>query len=532
MPNQLFFLIQKESLLWFIREKLLKKRLLMIDDKPREECGIFGIYFPHKSFYKSIVQVTLFGLLANQHRGEESAGIAISDGKRVSYPFKKMGLVKNLYSSYQNADQMIKDQLRGYISISHTRYSTTGSSNYKNAAPFLFSSEDLGEIGSAHNGNITNIHILKKELINKGCSFSSTTDSEVIGALILDSPGDSWDEKIINALKRLEGSFCLLLLTKNTLYGARDAIGNRPLSYAEFKKNGVKGYALSSETSGFDNLGIRYQREIKPGELIKFTKSKVSSLKFAKNNFQAFCGLEVAYLMRPDSRLKKIQLDTVRRYLGKKLAKNHPAPKNINYITYIPESARPAAEGFAEEFSQRLNRRIFTRTSMIKGRYGTIDGFIRGFINPNKNTRNKVALSSYYRFDWLQDKKIVLVDDSIIRGTTTSGVVNTLLHKVGYLKKNGASEVHLRIVFPPVINFCPLGTDINNQDRLIAKELESYEKIAKCLKATSLEYLSAKEFSQAVREVLGKNFGLCLGCTTGNYPITKFNANKKIFEER
>lgn len=498
-------------------------------DRPREECGIFGIYFKHPKFYDHIVPATLSGLLTNQHRGEESAGIVVSDGKKLSLPFKRMGLIRELFQDYRQFEKK-EERLSGYLSIAHTRYSTTGSSNLANAAPFLFSDPKLGQIAVAHNGNITNADNLRKEI--KNYKFSSSTDSEVIGTLIIYSKGATWDEKIVRALNKLQGSFSLLLLTKDTLYGVRDSIGNRPLSYADFEKDGTVGYALSSESPAFDNLEIRYQREIKPGELIKFSKGKKKSIKFTKEVAQAFCGLEIAYLMRADSRLEKIQLDTIRRHLGAKLAKTHPIPKKIDYITYIPESAKSSAEGFAEEVSRQTEHLIPIRTSMIKGRYGTIYGVIRGFISPDKSLRSQVAHGNYYPFDWLIGKRVVLVDDSIIRGTTTGGVISILRYKVGFLRTNGAKEVHLRIIFPPIIGSCPLGTDINDQDKLIAKELSNVSEIADYLKVESLEYLTPKEFSQEVNSCLGKEFGLCLGCTTKNYPVASFNADKKIFEKK
>lgn len=515
---------------WFMnRVKDLQTAIFSQIDKPREECGVFGIYFKHPKFSRHLVQATLSGLLTNQHRGEESAGIAVSNGKRVSEPFRKMGLVHDLFQAYHSNHSAI-NSLSGYMAIAHTRYSTTGSSSIKNAAPFLFSSRWMGTIAIAHNGNITNAESLRKEIGNH--KFSSSTDSEIIGALIVHSKGASWDEKIINALNKLEGSFSLLLLTKDSLYGVRDPIGNRPLSYADFERDGTVGFALSSESPAFDRLEIRYQREIKPGELIKFSKKGKDSIQFAKNTTQAFCGLEIAYLMRPDSRLEKTQLDTIRRYLGAKLARIHLAPKKVDFVTYIPESARSTAEGFAEETSKILKRPIFARTSLLKGRYGTINGVIRGFINPNKGLRNEVAQANFFTFDWLSGKRIVLVDDSIIRGTTTGGVINTMRHKVGFLRAHGAEEVHLRIIFPQVIGPCPLGTDISNEDRLIASELTNLEEIADYLKVESLEFLTPKEFTQGVSNCLGREFGLCLGCTTGNYPITNFKANKDIFERK
>lgn len=499
-------------------------------DRPREECGVFGIYFPHRSFREDIIQTTLSGLIANQHRGEESAGIVTANGERVSLPLKRMGLVRGLFREYRGLSEDLKNYLHGHISVSHTRYSTTGSSNIENAAPFLHEDPFMGSIAASHNGNITNAHALKEVLHAKGYTFASTTDSEIIGPLIADSPGETWDEKITAALRRLEGSFSLLLMTKDALYGARDPLGNRPLSFAQFQRDGINGYALSSESPAFDNLGISYQREVYPGELIKFDKKGMSSVQFTESEKQALCGLEIAYLMRADSRIEGIQLDTIRRLLGGKLAEKHPIPKDVDFITYIPESARSAAEGFSEQMRQ-LGLDVPIRTSMMKNRYGVIGGAIRGFINPNEETRTEVARGNYYPFDLLVGKKIGAVDDSIIRGKTTGGVIQTLKRYVGFLRDSGVAEVHLRIVFPPVIDPCPLGTDINNKDFLVAQKFNSdIDEIAQFLGADSLAYLSPEDYGAVVNEALKREFGLCLGCTTGEYPVGAFRAEKNIFE--
>jgi len=501
------------------------------DIETKEECGVFGVYFNNQIPIKIVSEIAFSGLLCNQHRGEESAGITFCDGKKVFLLFKKMGLVKDVFNDFINKINRANN-LKCLGAITHTRYSTTGSSNIVNAGPFLFFSKKFGNLGLSHNGNITNASLLKEELIKKGYRFFTTTDSEIIGNLIIDCSGKSWEEKITKALNKLEGSFSLLLITKNAIYGARDHFGNRPLSFAKFSKNGIKGYAISSETPAFYSLGMSYQREIKAGELIKFSNKGLKSIQFSKNISLAFCGLEIAYLMRPDSRLKNIQLDTIRRKLGQTLARKHPVPKNVNYVTYIPESAKSAAEGFTQELSKLQKHQVFLRTSMLKGRYGIIDGAIRGFINPQQNIRTKVAHNNYFPFDWLKNKKIVLIDDSIIRGTTTARVIKMIRQNVGYLKNSGASEVHVRIVFPPVIAPCPLGIDINEKDFLIARELVSKEKIAKQIFADSLEYLSPEEFSFCVKRILGKDFGLCLGCTTKQYPVLNFQAKKQIFEEK
>lgn len=498
---------------------------------PKEECGIFGIFFPYPDFTQKIVSSTLAGLIANQHRGEESAGICVANGKTISEPFKKMGVVRTLYQEYLTKKHL-KDNLRGHLAIAHTRYSTTGSSNIINAAPFLFKDKKLGQIAVGHNGNITNAQKLKRELIEKGYRFESTTDSEIIGNLIIASPGVSWEERMGNAFKQLEGSFSLVLCTKNALYGARDPAGVRPLSIAEFRLDQVTGYALSSESAAFHNLSIDYKRDVQPGEIIKFNEKGIHCQKFTRLFQQAFCGLEIAYLMRPDSRLEGVQLDTIRRHLGAKLAQLYPPPKTIDFVTYIPESSKSVAEGFTQALSRLWKKPVVSLTSMLKNRYGTINGAIRGFINPDSAIRTEVAQSNYHPLDLLLKKEVALVDDSIIRGTTTKGVIQTLRQKVGDLKQGGVGKIHLRIIFPPVVGYCPLGTDISQEDRLIAKELKNAQNIARFLELDSLAYLSPEEFREGVNEVLKQDFGLCLGCATGDYPVPGFQADKKIFEKK
>jgi len=504
-------------------------------DKPKEECGVFGIYFPHQDISKNIVRITLAGALANQHRGEESAGIVVSNGQRISPVFKRMGLVRNLYDAYlhpESDDKFDRSTLTGYIAVAHNRYSTTGSSNISNACPFLFES-DLGQIAVSHNGNITNSEELKRQLSLSGFKFTSTTDSEVIGALIANSKGNTWDKKIINALQRLEGSFSLVVCTKDRLYGVRDRFGNRPLSYAQFSQDGVIGFAISSESTAFDNLGFDYKREILPGEIVKIENSRMTSLRFV-SHFEvspAFCGLEVAYLERPDSRIRGVQLDTIRRFLGGRLAILQPPPDSIDFVTYIPESARSSAEGYAASLARVSGRPVPCLTTMIKNRYGTIEGAIRGFIHPDNKTRQRVGLENYHPLDILIGKRGVMVDDSIIRGNTTAGVVTNVMSHVGDLRNAGAAKVHLRIVFPPVIDFCPLGTDINQTNYLIARELgNNIEEIARVLGVNSLGYLSPEQFQEGVNEALGHEFNLCLGCTTGCYPVRTFQVDKEIFE--
>lgn len=490
-------------------------------DSPREQCGVFGIWLPGQD-NETIADIVFAGTLQNQHRGEESVGIAIGNGRQVFEPFTHMGLVRDGYLAYKEQGL----EFKGNVGIGHNRYSTTGSSRLENAAPFR-----LEELAVSHNGNLTNASELRRELIEKGVKLLGTTDSEIIPRIIATASGNTLEERMISGLQKLQGSFSLTICTKDALYAARDSLGNRPLHFGVFEYNGELGFAISSETPAFDSLGIHYREEVKPGELIRFDTNGIERWQFAKETNEAFCGLEIAYLLRADGRFRNVQVDTIRRCLGAKLAKEYPVPDTVDFVTYIPESSKSTAEGYAEELSRELGRPIFPRTSMLKGRYGDLRGALRGFINPDDSVREAIGRNNYFPFDWLVGKRIVMVDDSIIRGRTTQGVMKTVRERVGNLRNNGAKEIHLRIPWPPVLGPCPLGTDIRESDWLVYRELgQSIEEVRKYLEVSSLAYLTPQEFQEAVDEVAGEYVGLCKGCVDGQYPVTVYQADKAIFE--
>lgn len=501
-------------------------------DKPQTECGVFGLCLHSSLANSEIAEVILDGSLQNQHRGEESVGFCISDGYSVSVPLKRMGYVKDLYREYENDYKSIRGGIYGHMGLGHNRYSTTGSSNIYNAGPHRHVDQDLGAIATALNGNITNASQLRSMLISRGSEFKGTTDSEIIGELIVCSPGPTWDEKIINASRQLEGAFNLVILTKDALYGVRDPNGFHPLSVGTFLIDDKPCFAISSETSGFSNLPVRDILDVPRGNVVKMQEGAITITRFLDEiPGETFCGLDIAYLMRPDSYLDKVQLDTIRRLHGAALAEACPLPMSVKYVTYIPESARSSAEGYAERLSQLQDRLVSVRTSMIKGRYGTINGNVRGFISPNVADRGRVANKNYFPFEWVEGEEIGLIDDSIIRGTVTCGVVHTIKERVGFLKDGGATKVHLRIVWPPVISFCPYGIDINEMDFLLAKEFEgNLEAMAGYLGADSLAYLPLKTYEDTVSKAVGHNKGLCSGCVTGEYPTKVEQANKLILE--
>jgi amidophosphoribosyltransferase len=481
----------------------------------KEECGIAGVILPDGEVLESGVVPVIFELIfALQHRGEESAGIVTANRKRLSVPYKTMGKVRDLYVKYEEADKTVKRYLEGYMAAAHARYSTTGSSTLENAGPFLY-----GDAAVAHNGNITNASFLKEKLVAQGAKFNATTDSEVIAALIQFAPGKHMDDKILAALSQLRGSFSLVIITSEALYGVRDGMGNRPLSLAKLDVlPDQAAYAFASETAAFFASEFTFLREIQPGEILKLSKNahgKILQKSFSfldakeKKLPMSFCALEIAYLMRPDSRLQGVQMDTLRRALGKRLAEVAPAPAGVDFVSYIPESARPGAEGFGAGASLPIY------TTMIKGRYGAevATPAYRGFMQPNKSSRSNVA-KRYFPFDILKDKDIVLVDDSVVRGTTTKGVIKTL-------RAEGARKIHLRIIFPEVIGPCYLGTDIGEKDHLVAKN-KTQAQIAHELGVDSVGYLTIDQYQAVVDDMLPAGLQLCFACANNRQPKLAF----------
>jgi amidophosphoribosyltransferase len=497
-------------------------------DKPHEECGIFGLYLHPSLASNDTANLALESALQNQHRGEESAGMIISDGYSVWPAIKTMGLIRDLYGKYKS-EKAVNGGIYGHIVNVHNRYSTTGSSIIENAAPYRFES-NLGTLGVSHNGNITNAVELKSKLISKGYSFMGTTDSEVIGVLIADSAGETWQEKVYSASQKLQGAFCLVVNTKDKILAVRDRYGFHPLYLGSFGSQDKQCFAVSSETPAIQMLNPTEVRMVNPGEIVEIGEEGLTSIDFAQPD-EHFCGLEMAYLMRPDGYFENTQLDTIRRHHGELLAATCPVPKTTDFVTYIPESAKSASEGFANELSQIQNRPVQSVTTMMKGRYGTLKGNVRGFINPDLNTRKSIASTHYYPYDIVEDKEIALVEDSVIAGVTTDDVMKIYRKAVGLFKDRGVRRVHLRVVFPKVISSCPYGIDIDDSRFLIAKEFEqNTEEICKHIGADSLGYLVVDEYGQGVNNAVGRRVNLCLGCTTGVYPESVNETNKLILE--
>ena len=451
-------------------------------DKPKEECGIFGIFAPTEE----VARVTFFGLFALQHRGQESAGIAVSDGRSIKC-HKDLGLVTHVF----NEDAI--NSLKGISAIGHTRYSTTGSNVRCNAQPLLNSSR-MGDIALGHNGNLVNTTALRNELLALGCEFETTNDSEVILKMLIHYHTGCIEDAVKKTMQRLEGAYSLVILTPDKLIGVRDPYGIRPLCIGRI--NGSK-YVLASESCALVPVGAEYLREVEPGEVIVIDAEGMSEFQAVPMVRHATCLLEFIYFSRPDTLLYNRSMHQARRKMGQALAREHPVP-GAHVVVPIPDTGIPAALGFAEA------SRIPYAEGVIKNRY-----IQRTFIQPNQRMRDIGAKMKYSPLkDTLAGNKVVMVDDSIVRGTTTGKLVKMMFDA-------GAVEVHVRISAPPVKHPCYYGIDMADEDQLIAAKL-SVEQIRRHIGATSLGYLSLENVVKAIG--MNKN-KFCRACFDGKYPI-------------
>ena len=447
----------------------------------RESCGIFGVYAPGEE----VARLAFFALYALQHRGQESSGIATSDGNKIRL-HAAMGLVAQVFT------EAILDQLRGASAIGHNRYSTTGSSRRFNAQPMLVPSPS-GEIALAHNGNIVNADYLRKELEGKGFAFSTTTDSEVIVHLIASAPRESMVEKIKYAMSRLSGAYSLVILTKDKLFGVRDPMGVRPLCLGSLNGH---GWAIASETCALDHLGAEFLREVEPGEIVLVDRDGVNSFKGGIADKKALCIFEYIYFARPDSVIKGRRIYQARWAMGEQLAREYNIAADL--VIGVPDSATAAGIGYS------LASGIPYSEALLKNRYVG-----RTFIEPEQRLRDLgVKLKFNPMADVISGKRLVVVDDSIVRGTTTPQVINLL-------RRAGATEVHMCICAPPIRYPCFFGVDMATRSELIAAR-KTVPEIAKAIGADSLGYLSIDGLIQAV-DLPREDF--CLACFTGDYPV-------------
>jgi amidophosphoribosyltransferase len=448
-------------------------------------CGIAGIWNPAGADPTEAARLVFFSLYALQHRGQESAGIAATDGSDLR-SVRRMGLVGQVFSE---PDLGV---LGGRAAIGHTRYSTTGSSRIQNAQPMVVRAQNLGELAIGHNGNCINARELRDELSREGVPFATSSDTEVIAKLIASEDGKTWDDRLIRALPKLQGAWSLVLLTPSALYAIRDPLGVRPLCV------GRKGDAwlVASETCALETVGATFVRDVAPGEVLRIDdRGPVPVADFAADR-RGLCVFEHVYLASAASDLGGVSVYATRERMGETLADEHPAAADV--VIPVPDSAIPAAVGYARRSG------IPFREGLIKNRY-----IGRTFIQPSPELRRQgVALKYNALRDVLDGKRVVVVDDSIVRGSTSGPIVDLL-------RGHGATEVHLRICSPPIRHQCFFGVDMARRDELIASRMD-VESIRRHVGADSLGYLSLEGMVRATGSTEGE---LCTACFTGDYLV-------------
>ncbi len=444
-----------------------------------ESCGVFGIYAPGLN----VARLAYFGLFALQHRGQESAGMATSDGERIKL-HTRMGLVAQAFEEDTLA------RLTGHIGVGHNRYSTTGSSKICNAQPIQVEGAP-GTLVLAHNGNIVNSGSLRHELAGLGFTFQTTTDSEVIAHLILSAPGKTWEERIRHAMRRLKGAYSLVINTNDKLFGVRDPLGVRPLCIGRVDE----GWVVASESCALDHIGAQFLREVEPGEIITVDGNGLHSLPGEKGR-NALCIFEYIYFARPDSMMGGKLIYPTREAMGIHLAREHPVAADM--VMGVPDSATAAGIGYAQESG------IAYGEGLLKNRYVG-----RTFIQPDQRLRELgVKLKFNPMVERISGKRLVVVDDSIVRGTTTPRVISML-------RRAGAKEIHMRVCAPPIRHPCFFGVDMATRRELIAAH-KSVAEIRDSIGADSLGYLSVEGLLASVG--LPRS-SFCLACFTGDYPV-------------
>lgn len=457
-------------------------------DKLKEECGVFGVYG-----HPEAAALSFYGLHALQHRGEESAGICTSEGSGEFHYYRGMGLVKEVF------DNATIQRLKGSIAISHVRYSTSGESKLQNAQPLVFKYKG-GELAICTNGNIVNAGDIRKELEEQGSIFQTTSDTEVVIHLIARSKHDDITLAVKEALGRIVGGFAFLIMVNDKLFVAQDPNALRPLSIGKLGA----AYVFASETCAFETIGASYMRDIKPGELLILDKYGMKEDRFAVSPRRAHCAMEFIYFSRPDSDIDGINIHSARKRMGAQLAKESFVDADI--VTGVPDSSISAAIGYAEQTG------IPYELGLIKNRYTG-----RTFIQPSQELRErgvKMKLSAVRKV--VEGKRVVMIDDSIVRGTTSLRIVNML-------REAGATEVHVRISSPPYKNPCFYGIDTPNRNELIASS-KSIEEIRQAINADSLHFLTKEGILEAIgRPALEYNRGMCMGCFDNEYPTKVYD---------
>ncbi|HEX7861312.1 MAG TPA: amidophosphoribosyltransferase [Verrucomicrobiae bacterium] len=452
----------------------------MEQNYPKHYCGVFGIFNHPKA-----AELTYFGLYALQHRGQESAGIVSFDGEKF-HSHLGMGLVPQVFKGEA------LEKLPGKIAIGHTRYSTTGSSELRNAQPLTMDCK-RGQIAIAHNGNLTNAAQLRDELESRGSIFQTTVDSEIILHLIAKPPDNGDHSTLVSTVRRIEGAFSLVIMTENEMIGVRDPHGFRPLSIGKVGD----AWVLASETCAFDLIQAQFVRDVEPGEIVVINENGLTSVKpFPKEQRKAFCIFEYVYFARPDSRLANRSVYAVRVEMGKQLAREYPIEADI--VVPVPDSGNCAALGYSLE-SKIPYEMAFVRNHYVGRSFLQPSQLIRDF-----NVRVKLNLVE----ELVHGKRVIIIDDSIVRGTTSKTRVNSL-------KEAGAKEVHVLVSCPPHMHPCVYGIDFPDRTKLMAAN-HSLDDIRRYLNADSLGYLSQDGLVQATGQ---PKQSFCMACYDGNYPV-------------
>lgn len=455
----------------------------MWDDKLHEECGVFGVY-NNNGF--DTARMTYYGLFALQHRGQESAGIAVNNNGTILYR-KEMGMVSDIFDDY------VLDYLKGHSAIGHVRYSTAGSSLVENAQPLVLK-YTKGHMALAHNGNLTNADTIRKDLEDKGTIFQTTTDSEVIAALLSRAriKYSSIEDALVEVMEEIKGAYSLMVMTPHKLIAARDPLGMRPLVMG--KKDG--SYIFSSESCAFDALGVEFVRDVDPGEIIVINKEGMKSIQTQEYKHSAMCSFEYIYFARPDSVMEGIEVYETRYRAGKKLFEENPIEADV--VVGVPDSGLGAAHGYAAASGIPL-----------------VDGFMknryvgRTFISPNQEMRERgVHLKLNPIRSQIEGKRVIMIDDSIVRGTTSRRIVNLL-------RDAGAKEVHVRISSPPVAYSCYMGIDTPERENLVAST-HKIDEIRDLICADTLAYISREGLLDTFE---GARCHFCTACFNGDYPV-------------
>ncbi len=466
------------------------------DDRPKEECGVLGVSTPHGD---GVAQLTFFGLFALQHRGQEAAGIAVSDGRRARL-HKEPGLVANVFSQEKLAP------LVGYHAIGHTRYSTTGSNAERNIQPFLIETMH-GPLALAHNGNLVNAAALREELLGRGFGLTATSDSEVLSLMLAAAGGQSWQDRLERTLPAWKGAFSLVILAADQVIAVRDPWGFRPLSVGRLPHG---GHAVASETCALATLGCVEIDEVQPGEMVTLRGAEIERVQvLAPQKHAARCSFEFVYFSRPDSVWHGRSVHHVRQQLGVELARESPTEADV--VIPVPDSSIPAAIGYSNESGIRFN------DGLIKNRY-----IGRTFIEPTQDIRERgVALKFNALRENLEGRRVIMIDDSLVRGTTAGPLVKLL-------RDAGAAEVHMKITCPPITHACHFGVDMGHDGDLMAATL-SVEEMRAHIGADSLAFLSLDGLMRAIasREA-GDDDGYCNACFTGRYPLAVGDAQAKL----